>query len=298
MGYSAADNLRMKFTGKERDGESGLDYFLARYYSSAQGRFTSVDPLFLELRRLRDPQQLNLYAYTRGNPLKFVDLLGLDITVSGGETDEYLKRLQGSLSSFTVAYNSQNKVVIVDANGKELDKKALKSLEKSLKGFEKELFKAITDEKNHVSIDTGDGKPNEQVFFGAFEGNGKQKLDFADIRLLDAPENRGGYTGEEAIAHETLEAYIGAKNKLGPGSIAYAHGYANSFPGSGGLDPVENTTYAGRTDAKGNLITATTLFMVAKDPSRFIRVTLQFSTPQPLNALPQPANVVKVEKQQ
>ncbi|PYP85422.1 MAG: hypothetical protein DMF61_16295 [Blastocatellia bacterium AA13] len=36
---------RPKFTQKERDAESGLDYFLARYYSSAQGRFTSVDPV-------------------------------------------------------------------------------------------------------------------------------------------------------------------------------------------------------------------------------------------------------------
>lgn len=32
-----------EFTGKERDAETGLDYFLARYYSSAQGRFTSPD---------------------------------------------------------------------------------------------------------------------------------------------------------------------------------------------------------------------------------------------------------------
>lgn len=33
-----------KFTGKERDGESGLDYFLSRYYASSLGRFNSVDP--------------------------------------------------------------------------------------------------------------------------------------------------------------------------------------------------------------------------------------------------------------
>lgn len=33
-----------KFTGKERDSESGLDYFGAKYYGSALGRFTSPDP--------------------------------------------------------------------------------------------------------------------------------------------------------------------------------------------------------------------------------------------------------------
>ena len=43
QGYSASDNVRQKFTQKERDIETGLDYFLARYYSSMQGRFTSPD---------------------------------------------------------------------------------------------------------------------------------------------------------------------------------------------------------------------------------------------------------------
>src|SRR5262249_5245163 len=41
--YGASDGVRQKFTSKERDTESGLDYFGARYYSSAQGRFTSPD---------------------------------------------------------------------------------------------------------------------------------------------------------------------------------------------------------------------------------------------------------------
>ncbi len=39
------DGQKARFTGKERDAETGLDYFGARYMSSAQGRFTSPDPL-------------------------------------------------------------------------------------------------------------------------------------------------------------------------------------------------------------------------------------------------------------
>ena len=35
----------LQFTGKERDTETGLDYFTARYLSGAQGRFMSPDPL-------------------------------------------------------------------------------------------------------------------------------------------------------------------------------------------------------------------------------------------------------------
>jgi RHS repeat-associated protein len=72
-GYTAVDLTRQKFTGQQRDTESGLDYFTARYYSSAQGRFTSPD-LFGGFALA--PQMLNLYAYTHNNPLNFVDPSG------------------------------------------------------------------------------------------------------------------------------------------------------------------------------------------------------------------------------
>ena len=41
FGYAVGDGVRQKFTQKERDSETGLDYFLARYYSPIQGTFTS-----------------------------------------------------------------------------------------------------------------------------------------------------------------------------------------------------------------------------------------------------------------
>jgi len=44
QGYSVADGVRQKFTQKERDIETGLDYFGARYYGSMMGRFTTPDP--------------------------------------------------------------------------------------------------------------------------------------------------------------------------------------------------------------------------------------------------------------
>jgi RHS repeat-associated protein len=69
------DTLNQKFTGKERDGESGLDYFGARYYSSTQGRFTSVDPSRKSI-VLTNPQSWNGYVYCLNDPLRYIDQNG------------------------------------------------------------------------------------------------------------------------------------------------------------------------------------------------------------------------------
>ncbi|WP_353071990.1 RHS repeat-associated core domain-containing protein [Tunturiibacter gelidiferens] len=72
--------LAYKFTGKERDAESGLDYFGARYYSSSTGRFMSPDWSAQEepvpYAKLGNPQTLNLYGYMQNNPLGGVDQHG------------------------------------------------------------------------------------------------------------------------------------------------------------------------------------------------------------------------------
>ena len=64
-------------TGKERDTESGNDYFGARYYSSTMGLFLSPDWAAkaepVPYAKLGDPQSLNLYAYVRNNPLINLD---------------------------------------------------------------------------------------------------------------------------------------------------------------------------------------------------------------------------------
>jgi RHS repeat-associated protein len=72
--------VRPRCTGKERDAESGNDYFEARYYSSAMGRFMSPDWAAKEspvpYATFDDPQSLNLYAYVRNNPLTRADADG------------------------------------------------------------------------------------------------------------------------------------------------------------------------------------------------------------------------------
>ncbi len=75
IGYGD-DSTRQKFGSKERDNETGLDFFEARYFSSAQGRFTSVDPL-LASGTIYHPQTWNRYSFTLNNPLKYIDPTGM-----------------------------------------------------------------------------------------------------------------------------------------------------------------------------------------------------------------------------
>src|SRR5262249_8142152 len=84
-------NLRedYRFTQKEQDGESGLDYFEARYLGPLQGRFISADPLLVSDGK-KNPQYWNRYAYALNNPLRYVDPGGLyvwDESLGGTKED-------------------------------------------------------------------------------------------------------------------------------------------------------------------------------------------------------------------
>jgi len=73
--YGAVDQIAQKFTGQERDAETGLDFFAARYFSGAQGRFKSADEPFID-QNPGDPQSWNLFSYGRNNPLRYIDPTG------------------------------------------------------------------------------------------------------------------------------------------------------------------------------------------------------------------------------
>jgi RHS repeat-associated protein len=75
--FVANDSNHYKFTGKERDSETQLDYFGARYYSNGLGRWVSADwsptPIPVPYADFGDPQSLNLYGYVGGNPASKAD---------------------------------------------------------------------------------------------------------------------------------------------------------------------------------------------------------------------------------
>jgi len=142
LGY-VGDSTRQKFTQKERDIETGLDYFLARYYSSTQGRFTSPDEfrggpteLFMFAQAasanptfyadLRSPQSLNKYQYCLNNPLRFIDPDGHRIRFMDDQSDADRKELRGRVlfnlnrkerQYFTIAYDKTTKQYTLSIKG-------------------------------------------------------------------------------------------------------------------------------------------------------------------------------------
>jgi RHS repeat-associated protein len=106
---------RYLYTGKERDTESGNDYFGARYYSSAMGRFMSPDRPVDQ--HTEDPQSLNLYSYVRNRPLTSTDPTG-NFDCQGGASqcfDAKLAAIKEKEASFDV--NNPNLFALQKVSG-------------------------------------------------------------------------------------------------------------------------------------------------------------------------------------
>ncbi len=83
--WGTTDYLSQKFTGQERDTESGLDHFPARHFASAMGRFMVPDPAGNLVADFTNPQSWNLYSYALNNPLTFVDPTGMACVYAGAD---------------------------------------------------------------------------------------------------------------------------------------------------------------------------------------------------------------------
>jgi len=112
------------FTGHERDSENGLDYMLARYYSSSLGRFMAVDPSSVSI-VLTDPQSWNRYAYAANNPIRYVDPDGThneeghttltDEALNGG--CECSTQMAGEVTEANVSQDTAASIVDISAKG-------------------------------------------------------------------------------------------------------------------------------------------------------------------------------------
>jgi RHS repeat-associated protein len=91
-----------KFTGKERDSESNLDNFAARYDSWSVGRFMSPDPENAGANST-NPQSWNMYSYVLNNPLIFTDPTGEECVWDDGSFDAQDDAKTGSVTSCQAA---------------------------------------------------------------------------------------------------------------------------------------------------------------------------------------------------
>jgi RHS repeat-associated protein len=86
---------RYKYCGKERDEETGLYYYGARYYAAWICRFVSVDPLWYKY------PNIGGYVYCANNPIRFIDPTGEEIVIIGDE--EYQKQIRIILNALSAS---------------------------------------------------------------------------------------------------------------------------------------------------------------------------------------------------
>jgi RHS repeat-associated protein len=120
---SGVSDVRMKFTGHERDRELGSDYMLARHYGASLGRFLGVDPV---LGHAVSPQSWNRYCYVSNNPLKYTDPTGA-YKQGSGWTDKKWKKFnrdqRKAAKKLRRAARKLQKVIKRMASGKPLKSK-------------------------------------------------------------------------------------------------------------------------------------------------------------------------------
>ena len=108
---TASANEKYKFTGKERDVETGYDYFGARYYDSRIGRWMSVDPM-TQLHPEYSP-----YSYVYNNPMILVDPYGLDSIYFADQANRPVDNGTQGTSYTATIYVLQNGNISVYLNG-------------------------------------------------------------------------------------------------------------------------------------------------------------------------------------
>jgi RHS repeat-associated protein len=182
----AADATEHHFTGKERDTESGNDYFEARYYASSMGRFLSPDwsakVMPVPYVKLDNPQTLNLYAYVGNNPLTRTDPTG-HYLCNGKECDQVKAALQTAQEAIDSGKLSKNEV-------------------KALKGVISFYGEAGKD--NGVTVNTGvQGLTSEGGVGKTVTENGKTTISL-NMGALDKTVNQGSPEVEKSatVMHE------------------------------------------------------------------------------------------------
>jgi RHS repeat-associated protein len=209
----AADTVRKKFTGYERDDETDLDFAQARYFDSGFGRFSSPD-YFANDTHTVDPQSWNLYVYVRNSPLKYIDPTGTDLVFNfqGSTYKVERTRLGGPLQ-------------LVDSNGNASEGKELASATTMLndldsRGKLNNEIDSLIKTGSHV-VDIGFVSGSENPGGNTFPSGTDRQYTRSGVTLNSSSEEM---VGESTIAlgTEIISAnYLADKNDL---NAAHAYG--------------------------------------------------------------------------
>jgi RHS repeat-associated protein len=165
------DDSPMHFTGKQRDTETGLDYFGARYNESVIGRFMTPDPFIpFNLKKdkfqawISNPQHWNKYAYALNNPLLYVDPTGM--------TETIYYWLNSNLTDEQKKYFNEHKTEILNAIADKLKEAGIKDVVfKDGTTLSKSQFNSILETQpkgvaflNFANKSFGSYKPDSDTF--------------------------------------------------------------------------------------------------------------------------------------
>jgi len=219
LGYNS-DNVRKKFTGYERDGETGMDFAQARYFDSGYGRFSSPDS-FTNATHASEPQSWNLYSYVRNNPMNLVDPLGEKAEISSCYDEKTKTTIIKIRASFSV----------YAANGQKLSRTEVKNYADMLKkGIEKEYGKSFTIDGQkyvmsaEVNVQTA-ANEKEAVASGA---DNLVELGTQTIKDDDNQETLAGVFHREGESFDRMMVHVGAMG-LGFQPWDYGTTFAHEF---------------------------------------------------------------------
>jgi len=198
-----------RFNSKEKDAETGLHYYGARYYQSKLSMWLSVDPLAHET--------LEPYIFTGNNPVMFVDPDGRDFYLTGPNQKKAISQLKDALSTYGISIEHDNETGKVDYSLDSSNKR--EELPESIQS----LLNAMDDPSLKVTIiaDNSEERTNELTGeqYGSYVGSHlgsryDRKNGVASSTNSYRPERggsaeeKGGYKSGIFILHEATEASI------------------------------------------------------------------------------------------
>ncbi|HYG99310.1 MAG TPA: RHS repeat-associated core domain-containing protein [Terriglobales bacterium] len=232
----ADDPNAYKFTGKERDSETGLDYFGARYYGSNMGRMLSPDPLNIfglkpeQFERfIADPQHWNKYAYVLNNPLRFTDPLGLleyqaalldkkiRIHIDDHLSDKQQQALKGKLDA-AISNINQNAEKLTSQQKSVLGN--IKSID--VDGTAKRSF--VIESKGAFTLSVGDVQKSSKAYLGSAIGHDGFHIQLFKIGGIGASR---GNDGERRATEFQID--FGKRIGLTPGEVNYLKDFRDNI---------------------------------------------------------------------